>query len=450
MVPGVLRSGRCGTEDDSHLTHDLQELVDDRTGLIRSISRLGKSREEPELPIIYQARLCNFDFRKADLSARMASGKGMSDRASADGAIAEALERYCASQPDATRLRYAAAAELPLRAIPPEAFVLYSERQYAERRQFYRRPNGAAALTWIEARCVGDESPVFVPASLVYLNFTGDSGAELFAPATSNGLAAGPDLSQATLAGLYELIERDAFIIAWMNRLPVPRIDFGSANGIADSIARHYRQFGIELIAFALTSDLGVPVMMALALDRSGAVPAIVVGLGCNLSPAIALERAVMEVSQVRAGAAARYRQEERRYPTQYPDIRTLEDHAAFAALPANLPEFSFLLDGTSVCRLTDYEDQSTGDLRSDLAACEARLAASGSLACYVDLTLPDIEPYPVRVVRAMATGLQPIHFGYGEERLGGRRLFQVPLRLGHRDSEVTENDLNPCPHPLA
>jgi ribosomal protein S12 methylthiotransferase accessory factor len=68
----------------------------------------------------------------------------------------------------------------------------------------------------------------------------------------------------------------------------------------------------------------------------------------------------------------------------------------------------------------------------------------------YVDLTTPDVKDYGLHVVRVLATGLQPIHFGFGEERLGGRRLFEVPQRMGYTAEPRDVSDLNPCPHPLA
>jgi len=49
-----------------------------------------------------------------------------------------------------------------------------------------------------------------------------------------------------------------------------------------------------------------------------------------------------------------------------------------------------------------------------------------------------------------LATELQPMHFGYGEERLGGRRLYEVAQTLGVSDHIRTEDELNLCPHPLA
>ena len=62
-----------------------------------------------------------------------------------------------------------------------------------------------------------------IPASLVYLAIPPTAREDAFTPATSNGLAAGPTLDYAILHGLYECIERDAFLITWMARLPHPR-----------------------------------------------------------------------------------------------------------------------------------------------------------------------------------------------------------------------------------
>jgi ribosomal protein S12 methylthiotransferase accessory factor len=76
-------------------------------------------------------------------------------------------------------------------------------------------------------------------------------------------------------------------------------------------------------------------------------------------------------------------------------------------------------------------------------------LQNAGCRVLYADLTTPDLVAYPIRVVRTLATGLQPIHFGYGEERLGGKRVYQLPRALGYSTSDRDEASFNPCPHPL-
>jgi ribosomal protein S12 methylthiotransferase accessory factor len=431
----------------AHARISLDDLVDPRVGIIRSCNRVPKARDEPSRPFVYQAILSNFDFRQAP-AERIATGKAMDEMAAVRGAIVEALERYCAFQGMPEALVRARAEDLGAPAIAPDELVLYSSRQYEAPGFPHRRPDADDELTWVRATEVDTGRELYAPASLVYMGFAGSRGDEAFAPSTSNGLAGGPDLAAAVVGGLYELIERDAFMITWLNRLPAPRIDVSSIEGPASEIARHYRRLGVELIAFDLTTDVGVPVVMAVTLDRAGNLPAVSVGLGCHASARMALERAATEVVQIRGGTVPAFRsgQPPRRIE-RYEDVKTIEDHGMFAAAPEYLSELDFLLHADTSRPLD--EDPAERGAEQELAACAERLRAAGCTVAFVDLTLPDVDAVGVRIVRAIATGLQPIHFGFGEERLGGSRVFAVPRLLGHRTTDSDETELNLCPHPL-
>ena len=99
---------------------------------------------------------------------------------------------------------------------------------------------------------------------------------------------------------------------------------------------------------------------------------------------------------------------------------------------------------------MTDLPNPSSGEVERDLDTCVAALAERGHRVAYADLTTDDVASCGIHVVRTLAAGLQPVHFGWGQERLGGRRLFELPARLGFGSAPRTEADLNPCPHPLA
>jgi len=447
-VLGLLRGERHRV---SAAARTLTELVDPRVGIVRSCVRVAKDWSEPGRPIVHRATLSNFDFRQVPQIERMASGKALTETDSKVGAIVEALERYCALQRRPRALFSGVAGALDHPAILPEELVLYSDRQYGPPGFRYRRPDVEAELTWVLGSLVGSGEPVYVPATLVYMNFVGNGGREFFTRMSTSGLAGGADLPSAVLGGIYELVERDAFMVTWLARLPAARIDFDGSDGIAAEIARHYERVGIETVAFDITTELRIPAVMAVTFDRTQGRPGAAVGLGCDLDPAVALDRAVMEVAQVRTSLVPIFRQEPPPTPiARYEDVCSLSDHAVFAADPANRHEFDFLDAGNTSVRLADLVDHSRGSVEDDLALCRERLEAAGSTAAYVELTMPDLESFPVRIVRAIATGLQPIHFGFGEERLGGRRPFAVPRLLGTVDRDLTEADFNPCPHPLA
>lgn len=432
-------------------TNRLLELVSDRVGIIKSLIFPTRGADEPNPPLICQATLSHFDFRKAEPSQRIAAGKGRTESEAMAGAVGEATEHYCAAHFDQRRIRQAAWSALTEPAIAPPEFVLYSPAQYASSGFKYHRWSPEEEVTWMEARELPDGRPVLVPAALVYLVDRMTRLEDCLCPSTSNGLACGPDLETAALSGLYELIERDGFLLHWMNRLPAPEVNYSGCSGLAGSIRSHYQRFGVEVRVFNVTTDLPAYAMMAVALSRNAGGPAALVGLGCHLDPGIALLKALMEICQIRPGQLQRWRKSPPLARLKgYQDVRTLEDHSDFAGLPARLGEFDFLL--ASGCRqnLLDLPVRTTGAVSGDLAACVGALNRLNHRVLYADLTTPDVAGYGLRVVRVLAAGLQPMHFGYGEERLGGRRLLEIAWRMGFAPGPRTENDLNPCPHPLA
>jgi ribosomal protein S12 methylthiotransferase accessory factor len=85
-----------------------------------------------------------------------------------------------------------------------------------------------------------------------------------------------------------------------------------------------------------------------------------------------------------------------------------------------------------------------------DLHTIAAHLEELGTDLLYCNLTTPDVLPFGVHTVRVLIPDFQPIHFGRAERRLGGTRLYEVPRRLGLRETIASVVDLNDLPHPLA
>ncbi len=434
------------------LNDGLMDFVSDRVGLIRSVTFPPRGADEPNPPVICQAILSHFDYRQAKLLDRTAGGKGWNKEQAMGSAIGEALERYCACSLDPKRVSHATSSELDDTFVNPDEFVLYSKTQYSARTCQYRPWNPQQKINWLLAHELGEKhAPVFVPATLVSMAPL-PQGTDEFAPvANSNGMAAGAQLKSAVLRGICELIERDAFLINWMNRLPAPELRYPDNYGLAGRIRSHYARFGVEIRVFDITTDLPAYVMMAVAVDRSGRGPAALVGLGCDVDPGATLLRCLFEICQIRPGQVSRYRQGiSKNRLNGYGDVQEMEDHSDFFADPNRLKEFDFLLDNGRKHDIRELMPRSTGQLDLDLEQCVAGLRGLGHRVVYVDLTTPDVAEYGVSVVRALATGLQPMHFGHAQERLGGKRLFELPYKMGYAPAPRTESDLNPCPHPLA
>ena len=428
-----------------------RELVSPKCGVITRLAAQSRGAEEPAPPYLYTATLANFDFRVADGGERVGAGKGGTEREAMASAVGEAIERYCGYHWAPERTFVSRMHDVPSPVITPAECVLYSDQQYRSEGWRYARWREDGEVTWITGKELPSGTAIALPASLVFLSYPVPRPEDFFAPSSSNGLAAGPTLERAVLGGLCELIERDALLITWLNRLPALEIELGESGETAATLFRHYARMGINVRAFSLATDLPITVVLAISLDDEPSRPAQVVGMGCHPDPTIALTKALYELCQGRPAEAARFA---KKPPggrlVRFEDVQTLDDHSAFGSLREHREQFAFLWSAERSTRIDALPNPSTGSAGDDLANLTQALARNGHRVAYVDLTLPDVGPYGFHVVRVIATELQPVHFGHGQERLGGRRLFELPVRLGFATAPRTDADLNRCPHPLA
>ncbi|MBH8572078.1 YcaO-like family protein [Nostocaceae cyanobacterium CENA369] len=441
-----------------------RDLISPHTGVIRALDRLTKPYTEFELPVLWQAELAHFNFCRQQDDLRYGVGKGMTDEQAIIGAIGEALERYCGSIVERQKVIVSSYEELSNacdnsfgqqiqqgvgdRAVPPPAFFSFSDKQYSDPAFGFPAFEPAMQTSWVAALNLASNQQTLVPAALVYLNFCSDLPGDYILPVTTNGMASGFSVEFAAYSGLCELIERDALIITWLNRLPAPRIYFDGQPGIETEIARNYARFGIELMAFDFTTDIQIPVIAAMAIDRSGKSPSLVIGLGCHLDGRTALRKAIFEVCQARPHDIERMASGAGTNLHKYDDIQDLQDHSAFFFPAARLGELDFLLHNERSLKVADLPTYTASSELERLRSTVEKLHSVGADAYLVDVTTPDIASIGFRVVRTLASQLVPIYFGYGQEPLGSQRLFEVPERLGY-GGRRTEDDLNPCPHPL-
>lgn len=95
----------------------------------------------------------------------------------------------------------------------------------------------------------------------------------------TTGVAAGQNLTDATYRGLLEVIERDAFIIYWLNQIPAHQIDilsFGEERfKRLHEVAKRYH---LEIHLLYLQTDTPAHTVCCMVVDRSGVGPALILG----------------------------------------------------------------------------------------------------------------------------------------------------------------------------
>ena len=425
-------------------------LVSEHSGIISDFAAASRDATEPPLPLVWRARLSNHCFlSKVEPTHSSCSGKGMTRNAAWTSCLGEAVERYSGGCWDAEEVVIGRRRDLDGRSLDPAGLALYRPEQYLALP--YAPYSEETELRWVRGRSLVHGDEVWVPAIMVFMEYQVHSPQEFLVPVTSNGLAAGPTLADAVLSAIYEVAERDAAMIAWLNRLPGRRYDAAlHPDPAVRQLAKSYRRRGVDLALFEMPTDHPIAVFMGIAFQKGGyGGPYATVGLGASLDPLSAARSAALEVAQVRPAFRERCRTHDAaRIAELVADpstVKTLEDHALLYADPAMAFAFEFLEGGKA-----DWPDGRVASTSAALSEVLDHFRATGQDVLYVNLTPRDLEPLGLFTVRALLPGFQPIWFGHAERRLCGRRLFELPFRLGLRDARADVDSLNPLPHPIA
>jgi ribosomal protein S12 methylthiotransferase accessory factor len=434
----------------------LPRLVSARTGLIKSLAPVKPAPTEPKLFSFFAALADPLQI-PALAHSWYGTGIGLTPEEALGATIGEALERYSLFT---NRLRPAATVkatypEVAEWAIAPFQFARCSDSEYA------RCPDWNLKLTpydpatrynWVWGYSLTRRQPVLVPATQVYWTHPFEP-AQCFVLPGSSGTSLGQSLLQASLQGLYEVVERDAFMIAWLNRLAMPRLDLAALAAGSKPVAAVVQAAEgafVELHLNNLTTDLGIPVILAICYNRGQRQPGLVVGASCNLDPQKAVSKALLEALHCRIFFSGAFRRSAGLTgPLKPEQVTTRDEHVALYTQPEMVSALDFFRQAPQLQTWEHLPDHlPAGENRSRLEFCLARLLEAGMEAVVVDITVPEVRDMGYWVVRVLVPQAQPLNFG-PVRNLNSSRLYHVPVKLGYRSQPALEEALNPWPHPF-
>jgi len=138
--------------------------------------------------------------------------------------------------------------------------------------------------------------PMTLPESLVRAPYTPPSAGVVVPTASSTtGAAAGGTIGEATLQGIFELLERDAFWFAARTGLPLVSVD---PNPVSELLASVRRLHDVDVVLRWIPNPLSLPIAHCVLASRK-ANPMAARGMGVSPSPAHALRKSILEAIQM-------------------------------------------------------------------------------------------------------------------------------------------------------
>lgn len=369
-------------------------------------------------------------------------GKGMTSIQARVSGLGEAFERYSgvyrADEDPSVRATFR---DLGDDAIDLQDCLLFSERQYASRQQWNARqgtqfhliPNPLdkdTPIEWSHAWSLTHQRFRYIPT--VYAYYGHPDLKHFFCGSDANGCSAGHTLEEAILQGFLELVERDGVAMWWYNQARRPVVDVESFDiPYFRVLQSYYRQIDRDIWVLDLTTDLQIPIFAAVSRRIDRPIEDIIVGFGAHLDPKIAILRALTEANQFLPVVLEREADGSTRYLMMDAEMVAWLTKASIAQQAYLAP------DPAQVARTAaNYPRIDNDDLLDDVQICVARAQEAGLETLVIDQTRPDVG---MKVCRVIVPGLR--HFW---RRLGPGRLYEIPVKLGWQERQLTEDELNP------
>ncbi len=378
--------------------------MDERVGIISSLGEVSS------FPVpYYLATIADTSGFSDACAATQSAGVSADWDEALMKALGEGMERYCAGIYREEEFAVARPSELG-NAVSPAEFV---------------RPTGWDTPTndeipWVSGRNLTTGDLVNLPAEFVHF----PPPSMQFKPSITTGLGLGNSTGEALLSGLYEVIERDATMLAWYSTFEP--LGLAVNNEGFEALVKRARAERLEVTTLLVTQDIDVPVV-SVAVHRDGEWPQFAVGSGANLDPDAAARSALTEALQ------------------NWTELKLMGKEDA-ANEDGSIGRYAAFPDAarTFVAPETTIPSSSVGFEVSDgIKELETVVSlASDAFPVYsARLTTRDVASLEFEAVRVLAPDAQPLFTG---DAFFGERAQTVPDELGF-DPQL---DREPHPYP--
>lgn len=392
---------------------------------------------------------CNTEYIGPEKFEGRSSGCGYDIEGCLLSTIGESAERYAPTFYDSAELIYSSYDELSKHrtAIHPEQIALFHDKQFVGNESHrLKKLTSELDISWAPTLdLVNDRKVTYVPAQLIYLPFTRDKQWITFN--TSTGLAAHTNYYKAILNAIFECVERDSFVLTWMQKIISPKIV------ISDEIQQYIdERFTAkwEWHFFDITYDLGIPTAFGICFGESDYGKFVAVGSSTRATIGDALKKVILEIGQT--APYFRYvlgkKKDEQWNPSDdFSAIRNFEDHSAFYLKRHDLWHvFDEWRKAVPTKHIDFHQSQKLSDIQQILK-CLTVFKDKGYNVLFKDLTTPDIRQFGYYSIKIYIPQLIQMGGSYSWYFLGSERLYTVPKQFGYECHEF--EDLNKYPHPF-
>ncbi len=318
----------------------------------------------------------------------------------------------------------------------PSCIVTYGNNQYSRDNFPFKKFSKDSVYGWIKAISLVNNREIYILADHVLFPYNGD-----YTNSTSSGSAAHSIKNNLIDHSIYELIERDAFMIFWLNRLCLPNIRINTIPNDLKKRVNNITTLGYDVSIKSIGLDIH-PVIFVAVRDSSGVY--MTSGIASGSNPFQVLDSAL---SEVEVALLHVLNLEKKKTSLLVPEnVISLIDHESLHQQPSFKAETDFLFREFDIINFSDFVNLFFGkNILIKLENLGFDILEVDASDWEIDILLPEFR----YVSRCIVPGLVPLSYGFGNEPLGMDRVYNVPKRMNLKRFDLVEGELNLFPHPF-
>jgi ribosomal protein S12 methylthiotransferase accessory factor len=409
-----------------------------------------------DLPPFYRVRLrsrLNTDLPERKSKTKNPQGYGTSLDSLEEAyskAVGELLERYFLTLHDGIHSVKSSVRDMKIKSLNLDELPTFLPWQKEKVAHF--NYNEHSVFSWLGTKELLSGQKIYAPAQLLYWGYDIRAAKEPFLrQTTTSGEAGGFSYKESALSAIYENIERDAFLIFWLNTISPPQIDVSTiaiprVQKFLDSI----KQYGLKAYFLDTTTDIPIPSCVCIIIDDRNNTPRITVAGSTGFSIEKNIISSAMEALSSYTGDMM---VDPFILPKNYVpfDDKTIgrEQRIGMWQGKDMLERLSFLISGGTV----SIQESRFGRASCTFASLEEEyvytlnifrdMGKGYELYCY-EAKHPILQTLGYHVTKVVIPMLMPLYLNEHLATLDSKRLNEVPAKLGY-----TETKLNPWPHPF-
>lgn len=382
-------------------------------------------------------------------------------------AILEGLERHHGVAPHSFPSVHASEAELSERGETYHSLkrhLHFDAAVYDLPGFLYDRYSDHDRILWRNVYSLTNRRYTLAPEQIIYFSnhhFYREPKEKRYLPDSSNGVALGSTLEEAALSALFELIERDSFMVHWFSRSAPVRLDQleDIPSEPVQLMLAYLDAMGYRVHMFDITLESGVPsfwVLLELKDQSNTHKLAFYTAAGANLHPVKAIESALIEATtSIRAFLVFR----ELKYKDKnveemvedYHQVRFLEDHLYLYSSPRMARALAFAINSPRRIQATEliaaYLDRPIPQTQRECVEMLVdRLKPHHPEILLANMTSHSLFKMGYNCAKVIIPSFQNISFGYDQQNINRERICQALLINGLNGNS---DHLNPDPHPF-